>query len=114
MNRIYIRDLKLECIIGTEPLERVEQQEVWINITLDCDFQDACESDNLEDTVDYKTLKNEIAEFVRGSDFLLLEKLAGEVAAICRKSERVKRARVCIDKPGALTLARSVAVEVEI
>ena len=114
MNRIYIRDLRVVCIIGTEPKERIEKQEICINIVLDCDFMDACKSDDLHDTVDYKSLKNEIVEFVAGSEFMLLEKLAAEVAAICRRPERVKRAKVCIDKPGALTGARSVAVEVEI
>ena len=114
MNRIYIRDLELDCIIGTEPRERIEKQGVCINITLDCDFRDACESDKLEETVDYKALKDEVADFVRGSDCLLLEKLAWDIGTICKRRERVRGVRVCIDKPGALTSVHSVAVEVEL
>ena len=114
MNRIYIRDLAVDCIIGTEPKERIEKQGVLINIVLECDFRDACLSDDIYDTVDYKTLKNELVEFVEKSDFLLIEKLVWQIASRCVANERVKMAKVCVDKPGALTRARSVAVEVEL
>jgi dihydroneopterin aldolase/D-erythro-7,8-dihydroneopterin triphosphate epimerase len=113
MNRIYIRELDVKCIIGTEAWERLEQQHVLLNIMLECDFARACESDALEDTVDYKSLKDEIVELVEESSFLLIEKLAGEVARICLAHERVKQVRVTVDKPGALSGSRSVAVEIE-
>jgi FolB domain-containing protein len=112
-NRIYIRDMAVDCIIGTEPKERVERQEVIINIMLECDFAGACVSDDLEETVDYKALKNELVEFIGSSSYLLLEKLASEIVDICISRERVLGAKVCVDKPGALTGTRSVAVEVE-
>jgi len=113
VNRIYIRDLEVECIIGTEPHERVERQSVLINICLDCDFARACESDALDDTMDYKSLKDEIAGVVSESSFLLLEKMAGEIAKICLGRDLVSAVRVTVDKPGALSGARSVAVEIE-
>jgi dihydroneopterin aldolase len=113
MNRIYIRDLIVNCIIGTEPKERVEKQDVCINIRLECDFSEACESDDLNHTVNYKSLKDELVELLENSSFLLIEKMAGKAAEICLAYDRVQSVRVCIDKPGALTGTRSVAVEIE-
>ncbi len=112
MDRIHIRDLRADCIVGTEPRERVVRQVVVINITLDCDLSAAAASDRLEDTVNYVTLKNDIVAFIRDSACQLIEALAERVAALCLRDPRVQAAEVTVDKPGALTGARSVAVAV--
>ncbi len=113
MDKIHIRDLKVQCIVGINPHERVETQDICINISMDCDYRAACLSDSLEDTVNYKTLKDELVDFVKESEFFLIEKLAEEIASRCLARERVSRVVVSVDKPGALTGARSVAVEIE-
>lgn len=112
-DKIHIRDLKVQCIVGINPHEREEMQEVCINISMDCDYAKACQSDRIEDTVNYKALKDELVAFVHASEFFLIEKLAEAIAAHCLARERVSRVVVIVDKPGALTGARSVAVEIE-
>ncbi len=111
--RIFIRDLRVTCIIGINPVERVEPQDVIINIAMECDLAAACKSDAIEDTVNYTTLKDELVAFCSRSSFSLLERLADEIAMRCMGDRRVQRVTVSVDKPGALTGARSVAVEVE-
>ncbi len=111
--RIYIRDLRVTCIIGINPRERVDPQDILINIRMDADLAAACASDAIEDTVNYKTLKDDLVAYCSASSFFLIERLADEVASRCLADRRVRRVTVCIDKPGALTGARSVAVEVE-
>lgn len=111
LDRIHIRDLSTRCIIGINPEERVEAQEVIINLTLHADLREAARSDKIEDTLNYKTLKKEILAAVNGSSYFLLERLAGHIAEIALRSGRATRVDVCIDKPGALRYARSVAVE---
>jgi len=112
MDKIYIRDLALRCIIGVFPQERRERQDVCINIELACDHRAAAGSDRLTDAVDYKQLKKQIVAFVEASEFNLLETLAEGIAQICLSESRIAAARVCVDKPAALRFARSVAVEV--
>jgi FolB domain-containing protein len=111
-DRIRICDLRADCIIGTEDRERVTRQRVLLNITLDCSLSQAAASDDLADTVNYVTLKNRILALLDASQFRLIERLADEVAALCLEDPRVRSATVRVDKPGALTGARSVAVEV--
>ena len=113
METIYIRDLRVACIIGVNPRERVEAQDVVINILMNCDLAAACKSDDIEDTVNYKTLKDDLVEYCAQSSCFLIERLADGIAMRCLDDPRVRRVRVCVDKPGALTGARSVAVEVE-
>jgi FolB domain-containing protein len=111
-DRIVIRDIALSCIIGANPSERVTKQDVVINLSLGCDLSIAGATDRLEDTLNYRTLKAAIAALVEGSRFFLIERLADRIAALCLESERVRAVTVTVDKPGALTRARSVAVEI--
>lgn len=111
-DRIVIRDLKVSCIIGIEPKERDIKQNVLINIAMSCNLERAGRSDQISDTVDYKTLKNELVEFVERSRFNLIERLGEGVADICLNNRLVDSVRVTVDKPGALTGARSVAIEI--
>jgi len=111
-DRIYVRDLDVECIIGTMPKERVARQLVRINLVLECDLALSGASDRIEDTLNYRTLKDELVGFVGSSEFYLIERLATEVARICLSHERVLSVTVTVDKPGALTSARSVGVEI--
>ncbi len=108
---IHIRDLVCRCIVGINPEERVKRQEVLINVTMWADLRDACASDDIADTVDYKKVKEGILAMVEASSYNLVERLASEIAAVCLQASRVRRVRVVLDKPGALRFARSVAVD---
>ena len=111
-DKIHIRDLMCRCIVGIYPEERREKQDVVINISMWAEYQAACKSDDIEDTVDYKSIKKRVIAMVEDSSFNLLERLAQEIADICLENRRVKRVSVMVDKPGALRFARSVAVEI--
>ncbi len=111
-DRIYIRDLATRCIVGINPDERVNKQEVIINIVLEADLSKAGASDNIDDTVDYKRIKQAVLELVEKSEFLLIERLADAIVQVCLREPRVHAVQVTLDKPGALRFARSVAVEI--
>lgn len=111
-DRILIRDLLIHCIVGTEDRERITRQPVVLNIELDCDLAPAAASDRIEDTVNYVTIKNRIVAMVEASGFQLIERLAERVAALCLEDARIGAAEVTVEKPGALTGARSVAVRI--
>jgi dihydroneopterin aldolase/D-erythro-7,8-dihydroneopterin triphosphate epimerase len=113
LDAIHIRDLALRCIVGVFAEERKHLQDVIINVTLHADIRAACASDRIEDTVDYKAIKNRIIALVEESSHYLIEALAERVAQACLEDRRVARVAVTIDKPGALRFARSVAVEIE-
>ncbi len=112
LDKIHIRDLLVRCIVGIYDEERAAKQDVVINITLYADFSAACHSDHIEDTVDYKRIKKQVVAMVENSQYFLLEKLADAIAGICLNDPKVRRVQVCVDKPGALRFARTVAVEI--
>jgi FolB domain-containing protein len=112
LDKIIIRDLSARCIVGVADWERTTRQSVMLNITLECDLARAGQSDRLHDTIDYKSLKDEVLRVVEQSQFRLIEALAENVATLCLRDVRIQAATVSVDKPGALSGARSVAVEI--
>ena len=112
MDRIYIRDLHLRCIIGIYDDERREKQDVILNLVLAGDYAPAGRSDSIEDAVNYKEIKKAVIQLVEASHFNLIETLAERVAQIALAHPRVQQVTVTVDKPGALRFTRSVALEI--
>ncbi len=113
MDKIIIRDLSVNCIIGINEEERTVKQDVVINVVMCIDLSIAGLSDVFADTLDYRALKRRIYDMASESSYNLIEALAEKVAELCLGDERVYSATVTVDKPGALSGARSVAVEIE-
>lgn len=112
MDKIFIRELALRCIIGIYPEERREKQDIVINVEMHADLRKAGRSDDLNDTVDYKSIKKAILKLVEHSKFLLIESLAENISDIALRDEKVQQVVVTIDKPGALRFAKASAVEI--
>lgn len=110
---IRIKNLLIPAIIGFNPEERVNLQDVIINLEIEVDISKAVISDHEEVIYNYKTITKAIIAFVSESKYNLLEKLTYEVLQLIMKDQRVLRAKVEIDKPRALRFSDSVSVELE-
>jgi dihydroneopterin aldolase/D-erythro-7,8-dihydroneopterin triphosphate epimerase len=110
---IQIKDLLVRTIIGINEEERHNKQDVVINMTLYTDHTAAGASDDIADTVNYKTIAKQTIKLVEESQFYLVEKMAQEIVTLCLADSRVQRAVVTVEKPGALRFARSVGVTVD-
>jgi FolB domain-containing protein len=113
MDRIVIRDLLVRGIVGINPDERTNRQDVLVNVTLWADTRAAASSDDIVDAVNYRSVtKAMISHIEQGSPFLV-ERLAAELVGICFESDaRIREVEVSVEKPGALRFARSVGVVV--
>jgi len=112
-DRIEIKDLLLRGVIGINDWEREKPQDILINITLFADLRAASRSDDIADTVNYRTLTKQIIAHVESAGRFTVEALAADVARLCVQTPGVQRVRVRVEKPGALRFARSVGVEIE-
>ena len=112
-DQIEISDLHLRAIIGINPEERENRQDILINITLDTDTRPAALSDDIADAANYRTITKSVITLVEISQFFLVETLAAEIAQVCLEDHRVQRVRVRVQKPSALRFAASVGVTIE-
>ena len=107
---IRIENLRLRTIIGVFDWEKEKKQDVIINVEMEFDGSKAAETDNLEDTVDYKLLNKNIIEFVEQGNFNLIERMVNGIGEIILRDKRISKATVRADKPKALRFADSVSV----
>jgi len=108
---IRITNLRLQAIIGCNEWERNQKQEVILNISMYYDPTQAIKTDDLGETIDYRSMKKRIITEVERSSFFLLERLTSHVLDIIMVNSRVISATVRIDKPKALRFADSVSIE---
>jgi FolB domain-containing protein len=113
VDRIFIRDLLVRGIIGVNDWERETAQEILINVTVFTDTRRVGASDNLDDSVNYRTLGKAIAAHAEAAARFTVEALANDIASLCLKTEGVRRVLVRVEKPGALRFAESVGVEID-
>ncbi len=110
---LHLRRIPLKCWLGVHPAERRRKRPIRVNLSLMCDCRPAAATDRLEDALNYEEIEAEVAALVRGSRCHLIETLAERIAEACLRHPAVRRVRVVLEKPAALPLAESVAVEIE-
>ncbi len=113
MDIIFLRDLRVETVIGIWEWERKIRQTVSIDLEMSTDIRKAAASDSVADTLDYKSVAKRIQAFVGDSSFQLVETLAEKIAAIVIDEFGVTRVRVRVNKPGAIRGAKDVGVLIE-
>jgi dihydroneopterin aldolase/D-erythro-7,8-dihydroneopterin triphosphate epimerase len=113
MDRIDIRDLVVRGIVGINPEERTNRQDILVNATLWADTRSAARSDDITDAVNYRTVTKAIIAHIESGQPFLVERLVAEIAALCFEAdERIAEVEVSVEKPGALRFARSVGVTI--
>lgn len=114
-DRLTIRNLELQCVIGAEDWERLMPQRVIVDIELRGDFSAAADSDDLVDAVDYRTACIKAAEVAASDKFRLVETLADQIArANLAVYPGITSAIVAVHKPLALAGFGRAEVVVEV
>lgn len=113
MDQIIIKDLVARGIIGVNDSEREKPQEILINIVMFADLNKAGESDDINDTANYRTVAKKAISHAETAKRFTVESLAADIARICLEEPAVMTVRVRVEKPGAVRFAKSVGVEIE-
>jgi dihydroneopterin aldolase len=113
MDKIFLEDMRVETVIGIWEWERKIRQTVAIDLEMSADIRKAAASDEVEDTLNYKSVAKRVQAFVGESSFQLVETLAENIAAIVLDEFDVDWVRVRLNKPGAIRGAKGVGVLIE-
>ena len=113
MDTLFIRDLRIDAVIGIFEWERHVRQTLVLDIELGTDCRAAAASDDVADALDYKAVAKRLIDFVGNSEFKLVETLAERIAGILLEEFGVPWLRLCINKVGAVRGARDVGIVIE-
>jgi dihydroneopterin aldolase len=113
MDIVYIGDLRIDTIIGIYDWEREVRQTISLDLEMGTDIRKAAETDNIQYALDYKAVSKRLIDFIEGSEFLLVETMAEQVADIVRQEFHVPWLKLRIGKPGAVRGARDVGIIIE-
>ena len=111
-DKVLIRELKVEAILGILPQERVTPQPVLINITVFTDTRRAARSKDIVDAVNYAALADAATKLTIDGKYLLIETLVEDLAALSLSLAHVEGVSVRVEKPQAVPAAGAVGVEI--
>jgi dihydroneopterin aldolase len=112
IRHVFIRNLELPAQIGVWRHEHGKEQPIRINV--DLAVEDLIDlGDDLAKVVDYGVIETKIRDMIAEGHVRLIETLAERIAAACFQDNRVKTARVRVEKLHALSNAESAGVEIE-
>ena len=107
---IRVKNLRLRTYIGINTDEIKNKQDIIVNIQINYCAEQATQSDNMDDALNYRTITKKVIDLVENNRFSLLEKLTADILEIASEHAWVKSAQVEVDKPHALRFADSVSL----
>jgi dihydroneopterin aldolase len=87
---------------GANPGEQDVPQPFDVDVELEVDLERSIHTDALDDTLDYRKVQQIVADVVGTGRFMLLERLAQEIARVILQEHRVHAVTITIAKPGLL------------
>ncbi|WP_415893418.1 dihydroneopterin aldolase [Neptuniibacter sp. PT8_73] len=113
MDLVYIRELEVETIIGIYDWEREIRQRINLDLDMGTDIRQAANTEDVDNTLNYKTVSDRLIEFIEQSEFQLVETMAEQIAEIVMTEFGVKWLCLRLGKPGAVPQAKDVGVIIE-
>ncbi|NLJ48501.1 MAG: dihydroneopterin aldolase [Candidatus Atribacteria bacterium] len=112
MDKIFITDLLIRGVIGITEKEREQPQDILVNVIILTDISRAAKTDNVDESVNYRTVAKKILAHVEQVKRYTVEALAEDIASLCLEEPHAQSVTVRVEKPGAVRFSRSVGVEI--
>jgi len=104
--------LLIRSVIGISDREREQPQDILVNVTLYTDTSRAGRSDDVNDSINYRTVAKTILAHTEKVSRYTVEALAEDIADLCLQNSDVNGVKVRVEKPGAVRFSRSVGVTI--
>ncbi|KDN40602.1 Dihydropteroate synthase [Tilletiaria anomala UBC 951] len=129
-DKVFVRDLIVNTIVGVNPWERFDKQNIKLNLTIfsgserlrqaaaavpgqEASTHASKTRDIVSRPHNYRTIVRSISEYVEASSYKTVESLATSIARVAIQQNKVDRIRVSVAKPSAIMFAASAGVEIE-
>jgi dihydroneopterin aldolase len=113
MDIIFLRELKVETLIGVYEWEKRAPQTLQLDLDIALPDSRACQTDNIDDALDYAKVAQHIQTVLSEGHFSLLETLAEHIAQIILKDFNAPWVKVSVAKLQAIRNCKMVGVCIE-
>jgi dihydroneopterin aldolase len=112
-DHVFIDGLEIECVIGTQPWERLVRQTLRLDLDIEADCRPAGTSDDLSLALDYAAVAGAVRTAVGASSHLLIEAVAEQTAALVLGGVSIAQSvTVRVTKTGVVAGADAVGVAI--
>jgi len=109
---VLIKDFHIKEIIGIHKHERINKQKIIFNIIIDVNQETLPDENSFSSIVDYEKITNKLKNLAKNKSYNFLESLAEDSFSEIFKDKRINSVKIKIEKPDAISNAKSVGVEV--
>ena len=113
MDIVYIRDLRVDAVIGIYDWERSIKQQIRIDLEMGWDNKKPAATDDIVDTLNYKEAAQRIKKMVAETEYQLVETLAERIAEMLMKEMGIPWVKLTLGKPYAVKDSSEVGVCIE-
>lgn len=113
MDKVFIEQLEVITTIGVYDWEQQIKQKLVLDIEMAHDNRPAGKSDDVIDALDYSKVSEAVLNHIEGGRFLLVERVAEEIAELIMTRFNVPWIKIRLTKPGAVAQAKGVGVIIE-
>ena len=104
MDKIFVDNLKVECIVGILPFEREKTQPLFVSLELETPLEEAGRTGAL--------LSEKVKAYIVKRKAGLLEELAVELCDLIEKEFKPESVKIRLNKPKAVADAQSIGIEI--
>lgn len=113
MDTIFLKEVKVETRLGVPDWERLSPQTIILDIELAMPHSRSCETDAIDDTIDYGAIVQRTRQTLAEHSFKLVEALAEHLCQLILKEFGTPWVKIKVSKPGILPGVHSLGVIIE-
>ena len=98
MEKIVIEELSINISIGTTEKERSKKQNILVSIEIEPETKYDTINDDIDQTINYSSVRNDIKRLIRTDHFQLIETVAKRIAQFLKSSYNIRSVTVCVKK----------------
>jgi len=109
---VLIKDFLIKEIIGIHKHEKINKQKIIFNVVIDVNQNTYPDENSISSIVDYETITKKLENLAKNKNYSFLESLAEDSFKEIFEDKKINSVKIRIEKPDAITNAKSVGVEV--
>ncbi|MGC6247671.1 dihydroneopterin aldolase [Bisgaard Taxon 45] len=113
IDHIFIEELTVFAQIGVYDWEQQIKQKLVFDLEMAWDSRQAADTDDVHYCLNYAEVSEYIIDYVQSKPFLLIERVAYEVAEQLQQRFGITWLRLKLSKPKAVAQARNVGIIIE-